>query len=174
MVDAAFAFFLENITAFVSWTLVISGWFYVRKNGHYFAKRSELRAYIKDAQDVLKNLEENARTYWTEDLPEDVIRSKECIDIMVGLTRLEHHLKQIQRLGLGIDVANIVSLLREEVTGEGFAQKNKPALRQDDQKIIKISTSINRTYIKLDEKFENAFSSPFPRFFRIKSWLRLS
>ena len=144
--------------------LAILGWVYLRHNGHYFAKRSELKAYIKDTQEHLKFLERTARNYWSAELPEGGSRSKDCIDVMIGLTRLEHYLKQINKLGLEVDIPKTVSSVRQALTGNDFASVNKPALKPDDGKMLNISQSINKTFILLDSAFEERFSSPFPKF----------
>lgn len=147
-------------------TLIVAviGWIYIRHNGHYFAKRSELKAYIKDTQEHLKHLEKTAREYWGIELPSNVARSKECIDILIGLTRLEHYLKQLNKLGLDVDISETVSSIRQSLTGNDFASKNKPVLEPDDKKMLNISQSINRVFILLDSKFEKKFSSPYPKF----------
>ena len=146
-------------------TLIVAviGWIYIRHNGHYFAKRSELKTYIKDTQEHLKYLEKIAREYWGSELPPNVSRSKECIDILIGLTRLEHYLKQLNKLGLDVDTSETVSSIRQSLTGNDFASKNKPLLGPDDKKMLHISQSINKSFILLDSKFEKKFSSPFPK-----------
>ena len=149
--------------------LVIIGWWYVRYNGHYFANRSELKSTIKDTQTLLKELEELARRYWESELPEGVARTKDCIDVMIGLTRLEHHLKQLNQRKLDIDSSGMVRQLRIKLTGDHFAQKDKPILQADDPKMLVISTEINKIYSLLDTKFEEKFSALLPSF---SGWLK--
>ncbi|MBO9482236.1 MULTISPECIES: hypothetical protein [Gammaproteobacteria] len=151
--------------------LVLLGWWYVRHNGRYFANRTELKSSIKDSQTLLKDLEDLARRYWESELPEGVARSKDCIDILIGLTRLEHHLKLLSLRKLDIDSSCLVRDLRSKLTGDHFAQTDKPVLNADHKKMLAISQETNRIYALLDEKFEQKFSSPLPvsLFNRLKS-----
>ncbi|WP_163373315.1 hypothetical protein [Endozoicomonas acroporae] len=152
--------------------LVILGWWYVRYNGRYFANRAEVKSGIKDTQTLLKELEDLARDYWASELPKGVARSKECIDIMIGLTRLEHHLKLLRLRKLDIDAPTIVSTLRPKLTGDQFAQTNKPVYSADHEKMLSISRETNRIYALLDQKFEEKFSSPLPSVFNRRTSLR--
>lgn len=149
------------ISQFVTWFLVVLGWWIVSRQNDKREHRKEVRTEVTDAITQIQSIEEIARTY----LLTTAGRSQEARTLERQLkTRLQRLAFALRRLRDhdGIDAIAELIVFKEAVSGDDFETVQRQRCEADSDRPDGVSAAANTLTHFLEHEFRARYRSWLP------------
>lgn len=147
---------METWGPIVSWVLFIAGWIFLYCNSNRLASRSEIRALVRDAIDLIVTLEEKGHGYHSRPGNEKGLDAK-GLAIKRHLKHLSNILLTLKRINNDFYFKNELINLRQTITSGYFDSKDRPALGFNTPHMLAISNSALNLINALESKFKEIY-----------------
>jgi hypothetical protein len=146
----------EIVKNFVTWALVMVGWYIISRDNAKRDRRGEIRDMLGEAQQLALDLEKLGRQYWTCDESDPKAKTL-AFEIKLTLSRLARHVNHMFQNNRHMDALLVLKQYRQALTDDAFEQKARAPLALSDAKLMNIASLA----VQLSESLEDGFQSVY-------------